>query len=70
MTCIEKTLTIFIKRVVRLTSPNLNYFIIIGATILYGSIYPRMARTSSTNFWIINCHVSANFLDYVLCRLS
>ena len=44
-------------RIIRLTSPNLNYFIITGALIMYGSVYIRMARTNNEAFWKINCHV-------------
>ena len=61
-----------IYRIIRLTTPNLNYFIVCGALILYVSVYIRMARTNNATFWKVNCHVSGDkayaydFFHYVL----
>ena len=57
---IDKSL---LSRIIRLTTPNLNYFIIAGALILYSCIYIRMARTSSALFWKINCHVRTSIVE-------
>ena len=54
-----------IYRIIRLTSPNLNYFIVCGALILYMSVYIRMARTNNATFWKVNCHVSEDEHDDV-----
>ena len=49
-----------IYRIIRLTSPNLNYFIVCGALILYVFVYIRMAQRNDATFWKVNCHVSGN----------
>ena len=46
--------------IVRLTSPNLNYYIIVGSLCLYGSIYIRIYPASSELFTHARCNVSVH----------
>ena len=58
--CIHMLLAtyIFLCRIVKLTSPNLNYVVLVGAFFLYSSIYfyvlPSREQLNST----VYCHVS------------
>eukprot|EP00731_Ephydatia_muelleri_P010456 Em0005g1042a len=42
--------------VVRLTSPNLNYFILIGALLLYSGIYSNTVLTTAGSVRTVQCH--------------
>ena len=48
-------------RIVRLTSPNLNYCIIAGAILIYGSVFVSLPVTSSVSMWDIYCKVYNNY---------
>ena len=52
--------------IVRLTSPNLNYYIVVGSLCLYGSIYIRIYPASSELFTHARCNVSVHIT--VKCR--
>ncbi len=52
------TANYFLCRIVRLTSPNLNYFILGGAVFLYVSIYFRLYPDSSEVYQHARCNVS------------
>ena len=70
-TCFShQSINLMIYRIIRLTSPNLNYFIVCGALILYGSVYIRMARTNNATFWKVNCHVSGDTADVYIYFFS
>ena len=43
-------------KVVRLTSPNLNYFILIGALLLYSGMYSTVVMTTTGIIRTIQCH--------------
>ena len=51
--------TFLLFRIVKLTSPNLNYFIILGAIFLFASIYIRVYFDSSRLYNFIRCNVSS-----------
>lgn len=53
------TVDLNICRIVRLTSPNLNYFIIVGALCIYMSVYIRFYVTSNEIYHNIRCNVSS-----------
>ena len=59
---------ILVLRVVRLTSPNLNYFILVGALLLYSGMYANIVLTTSTGLVIAQCHV--RIADHVLIPLT
>ncbi|KAL5493728.1 hypothetical protein EMCRGX_G014948 [Ephydatia muelleri] len=42
--------------VVRLTSPNLNYFILIGALLLYSGMYSNIVLTTAGSVRTVQCH--------------
>ena len=44
-------------RIVRLTSPNLNYSILAGALLMYGSAFVRLPYTSNLTVWDFSCKV-------------
>jgi len=46
------------RRIVKLTSPKLNYFVVAGALCLYGSIYFRLYPESSEIYQHVRCNVS------------
>eukprot|EP00731_Ephydatia_muelleri_P010455 Em0005g1041a len=43
-------------KVVRLTSPNLNYFILIGALLLYSGMYSNIVLTTAGSVRTVQCH--------------
>ena len=45
-------------RIVKLISPNLNYFVAIGGIMLYGLVYVRIYMTSDETYNYIRCYVS------------
>lgn len=45
-------------RVVRLTSPNLNYFIIAGCYIMYATTFIRLIRSTDFTANYVRCNVS------------
>ena len=47
-----------IHRIVRLTSPNLNYFIIAGSYIMYISIFIRLMPSGDETVNYVRCNVS------------
>ncbi len=53
-------MTFFAHRIVRLTSPNLNYFILLGALLVYGTIFVYLIRTTNPQIFKIRCYVSVN----------
>ena len=53
----------FVCRIVKLTSPNLNYFIISGAVLLYGSVYVRVYFDSSELYNDVRCNVSNMYIQ-------
>lgn len=59
----------FDHRIVRLTSPNLNYCIIAGALLLYGSAFIRLPFTNDLLVWDIFCKVSTIFYVMFLSQL-
>ena len=48
----------FFFRIVRLTSPNLNYLIIIGTILLYTTVIFFVFPTTDATYQTIFCHVS------------
>ena len=48
----------YINRVVKLSSPNLNYFIIVGAMLMYSSIYFYLLPVANKNALLASCIVS------------
>ena len=52
-------------RVIRLTSPNLNYFIIAGSYIMYTSIFIRLMPSTTETVNYFRCNVSCNWLKVV-----
>ena len=57
-------------RVVRLTSPNLNYLIILGAILLYTTVYFFVIPTSVAIVQTVNCHVSTLSVCVCVCEIS
>ena len=55
-----------IYRLVKLSSPNLNYFIIIGAVLMYISIFFYILPVTNTDVVLASCIVrlSVNFFRY------
>ena len=49
---------VYTCRVVRLTSPNLNYFIIMGSYIMYSSIFIRLMLSDDETVNYVRCNVS------------
>ena len=49
---------IYVHRLVKLTSPNLNYFIILGALFLYAGAVFRVTPSTSLDVWVHVCRVS------------
>ena len=47
-----------VHRIVRLTSPNLNYFIIVGSYIMYFSIFIRLMPSGDVTVNYVRCNVS------------
>ena len=45
------------RRIIRLTSPNLNYFILLGALLLYMGMYANVGLTTSFDLVTVQCHV-------------
>ena len=45
-------------RIVRLTSPNLNYFILAGGITLYSSVFFRLFPSDSELYTHVRCNVS------------
>ncbi|XP_064403199.1 gamma-aminobutyric acid type B receptor subunit 2-like [Halichondria panicea] len=45
------------RKIVRLTSPNLNYFILLGALLVYGTIFVYLIRTTNPQIFKIRCYV-------------
>ena len=56
----------FFYRIVKLTSPKLNYIVLLGAFMLYTSVYfyvlPSTQKLTST----VYCHVSTNVYCFVV----
>ena len=52
----------YILRLIRLTSPNLNYLIVVGAIILYIDISVSVAPTTDLKVVAILCNVSSNIV--------
>ena len=48
----------FFFRIVRLTSPNLNYLIILGTILLYTTVIFFVFPTTDATYQTIFCHVS------------
>ena len=46
-----------IQRIVKLTSPNLNYFILVGAMFLYTAMYANIVLSTTASLGIVQCHV-------------
>ena len=53
-------------RVVKITSPNINYFIIVGAYCHYISIYVRVLPSTDYTFTFVRCFVSISSSGF--CR--
>ena len=51
-------------RIVRLTSPNLNYCVIVGAILIYGSVFVVIPVSGSLAVWNVVCKVLHN--DYMM----
>lgn len=51
-------LTCSFFRIVRLTSPNLNYLIVIGAILTYCTIFVYLIPTTNPDVYKIRCYVS------------
>ena len=58
----------FACRVVRLTSPNLNYFIIAGSYIMYASIFIRLIPSVDQTVNEVICNVSCDQLPTLLLK--
>ena len=54
----HNVIIIFSCRLVKLSSPNLNYFIIIGAVLMYSSIYFYLLPVVNKNVLLASCIVS------------
>ena len=52
------SLILMVFRIVRLTSPNLNYFIIAGSYIMYSSIFMRLIPSGDETVNHVRCNVS------------
>ena len=50
-------------RIVQMTSPNLNYFIIVGSYILYASVFVRLIPSTDKTVNYVRCNVC----DTILC---
>ena len=59
---------ILICRIVRLTSPNLNYCIIAGAMLIYGSVFVSVPFSTSLVVWDACCKVFQDIASHI-CRL-
>ena len=69
MNCLERAKNILLlfhafPRIVKLASPNLNYFIIFGAGLLYVCVFLYSYSTSETESATIICNVSNIILIY------
>ena len=51
-------LVIILSRLIRLSSPNLNYIIGLGAIILYLNVITLVIPTTNTDFAAVLCNVS------------
>ena len=58
MALIPEHNNIMVCRVVRLTSPNLNYFIIAGSYIMYATTFIRLIRSTDFTANYVRCNVS------------
>ena len=56
----------WIHRLIRLTSPNLNYFIGAGAIILYIYIYFLVIQSTDRVVVTVFCNVSQYMYQYIL----
>lgn len=54
-----------VYRIVRLTSPNLNYFIIAGSYIMYSSIFIRLIPSGDETVNYVRCNVSRSICNTV-----
>ena len=50
----------YVYRLVKLSSPNLNYFIIIGAVLMYVSIFFYILPVTDKDVVLASCIVSIN----------
>ena len=48
----------FTFRIVKLTSPTLNYFIIVGSLFMYASVYSGVTQTTDKKDVLVQCTVS------------
>ena len=53
----------FLYRIVKLTSPNLNYIVIVGAIFMYGSVFSRMLPNTDQASLDVRCYVSVYWMD-------
>ena len=51
-------------RIVRMTSPNLNYFIAVGALLLYTSVYVGVLHTTDETAVKVHCIVSIQYATF------
>ena len=52
-------------RLIRLSSPNLNYLIVIGAIVLYVDVYLYVIPTESESSAVAICHVRQLYIIYI-----
>ena len=57
-----------VHRIVRLTSPNLNYFIIVGCFIMYASIFIRLMPSTDEVVNFVRCNVGGVVTTTLVCR--
>ena len=50
-------------RIVRLTSPNMNYFIILGAAVCLCAIFVHLIRSTDPEVHRIRCYVSLQYTE-------
>lgn len=55
---LDNYISVYLCRVVKLTSPNLNYFIILGVISLYIGCFVQVIPTTSLLVWDYFCQVS------------
>ena len=50
-------------RIVRLTSPTMNYFILVGVALIYCTIFVYFIRTTDRQVYKIRCYVCVTILS-------
>lgn len=66
--CLIFTIVFRNKKIVKLTSPNLNYIVIVGALFMYGSVFSRMLPNTDQASLDVRCYLAywLTILGYTL----